>query len=146
MMPQAPLPQPSVTRSGLLYAFINLVFRYGAYRTAFGLLMCGGAHTIVMLIHARCRCMQPYQTLCLSSLCRASWTAHPARLHTWCHADEVKQLCACHAQVMRFVQELDSAGLPTTIRITRGLEAAAACGQLRNRHQKEPLPAFAVPA
>ena len=27
-----------------------------------------------------------------------------------------------------------------------GTEAAAACGQLRNQHQKDPLPAFAVPA
>lgn len=29
---------------------------------------------------------------------------------------------------------------------TAGLEAAAACGQLRNDHQKQPLDAFAVPA
>ncbi len=41
---------------------------------------------------------------------------------------------------------LEAAGLPVTVRVTRGLEAAAACGQLRNRHQKEPLPGFGVPA
>ena len=41
--------------------------------------------------------------------------------------------------VRRFVQVLESAGIKSSIRITRGLEAAAACGQLRNRHQTEPL-------
>jgi len=41
---------------------------------------------------------------------------------------------------------LESAGIPVSLRQTRGLEAAAACGQLRNRHQKTPLPEFALPA
>lgn len=49
-------------------------------------------------------------------------------------------------QVMRFVRALEAMGLPTTIRMTRGLEAAAACGQLRNLHQKDPVPGFAMPA
>ncbi|KAJ9518797.1 hypothetical protein QJQ45_026088, partial [Haematococcus lacustris] len=35
-------------------------------------------------------------------------------------------------RVMAFVKELDAAGVPATIRMTKGLEAAAACGQLRN--------------
>ena len=46
---------------------------------------------------------------------------------------------------MAFKRTLDAAGIPTSVRITRGLEAAAACGQLRNRNQKEPLKAFEVP-
>jgi hypothetical protein len=36
------------------------------------------------------------------------------------------------------------AGLAATVRTTRGLEAAAACGQLRNQHQKVPLAEFAA--
>jgi len=49
-------------------------------------------------------------------------------------------------RVHSFQSVLEAAGLTTTIRITRGLEAAAACGQLRNMHQKEPLKEFQVPA
>ncbi len=40
-------------------------------------------------------------------------------------------------------QALQRGGVPVSVRVTRGLEAAAACGQLRNAHQKEPLPSFA---
>ena len=47
---------------------------------------------------------------------------------------------------MAFKRVLDAAGIPTSVRITRGLEADAACGQLRNRNQKEPLQAFSVPS
>jgi len=41
--------------------------------------------------------------------------------------------------VRKFVSILQDNGIKTSIRITRGLEAAAACGQLRNRHQREPV-------
>ena len=37
-----------------------------------------------------------------------------------------------------------AAGVPVSVRHTRGLEVAAACGQLRNMHQKEPLAEFAM--
>lgn len=47
--------------------------------------------------------------------------------------------------VQQFAAVLESAGVPVSLRNTRGLEAAAACGQLRNRHQKQPLEQFAVP-
>lgn len=48
-------------------------------------------------------------------------------------------------RVYAFLRAIEAAGLACTIRETRGLEAAAACGQLRNQHQKQPLPEFAVP-
>ena len=48
-------------------------------------------------------------------------------------------------RVMAFKRMLDNSGIPTSVRITRGLEASAACGQLRNQHQKEPMRAFSVP-
>lgn len=41
--------------------------------------------------------------------------------------------------VQRFVNTLRENGVIASVRQTRGLEAAAACGQLRNRHQKIPL-------
>jgi 23S rRNA (adenine2503-C2)-methyltransferase len=47
---------------------------------------------------------------------------------------------------MAFKRTLDKSGIPTSVRITRGLEASAACGQLRNRHQKEPMQDFSVPS
>ena len=44
-----------------------------------------------------------------------------------------------------FVAELEAARVTVSVRHTRGLEAAAACGQLRNRYQKQPLEEFQVP-
>lgn len=42
-----------------------------------------------------------------------------------------------------FVGALERQRVAVSVRHTRGLEAAAACGQLRNQFQKEPLPQFA---
>lgn len=38
-----------------------------------------------------------------------------------------------------FVNALESAKITTSVRQTRGLDANAACGQLRNNFQKNPL-------
>ncbi len=38
-----------------------------------------------------------------------------------------------------FRDALDKAGIPVSMRVTRGTDAAAACGQLRNEHQRTPL-------
>ncbi len=46
-------------------------------------------------------------------------------------------------RVVRFSEALTKAGIANSIRITKGLDASAACGQLRNEHQKTPLPSFA---
>ena len=46
--------------------------------------------------------------------------------------------------VMRFSKALSDAGVGNTVRVTRGSEAAAACGQLRNTFQKTPLPEFST--
>jgi len=48
------------------------------------------------------------------------------------------------ANVVKFTTALDAAGVTNSTRITRGLEAAAACGQLRNQHQKTPVDNIAV--
>lgn len=42
--------------------------------------------------------------------------------------------------VKAFADALERRGVASSVRQTRGLEAAAACGQLRNRHQKTPMP------
>jgi 23S rRNA (adenine2503-C2)-methyltransferase len=44
------------------------------------------------------------------------------------------------AAVAAFRRALEAAGVTTSLRVTRGLEAAAACGQLRNEFQKAALP------
>ena len=46
--------------------------------------------------------------------------------------------------VQSFKAALEAAGLPTSVRETRGLEAAAACGQLRNAFQQTPAPPVAA--
>lgn len=43
------------------------------------------------------------------------------------------------AQVLAFVSALESRKVTVSIRQTRGLDASAACGQLRNGFQKSPL-------
>ena len=43
-------------------------------------------------------------------------------------------------RVRAFMTELEKHHIPVSIRHSRGLEAAAACGQLRNIHQKIPVP------
>ncbi|GBG86576.1 hypothetical protein CBR_g41638 [Chara braunii] len=44
------------------------------------------------------------------------------------------------AAVMAFARRLEDNDVTVSIRVTRGLDANAACGQLRNSHQKFPLP------
>lgn len=46
--------------------------------------------------------------------------------------------------VQTFMAVLERHGLAVSVRHTRGLEAAAACGQLRNRFQKDPVTEPAV--
>ena len=57
----------------------------------------------------------------------------------WNPVDESEYQRPKAAQVQSFKQCLEAAGLPCSIRSTRGLEAAAACGQLRNKFQKQAL-------
>jgi 23S rRNA (adenine2503-C2)-methyltransferase len=42
-------------------------------------------------------------------------------------------------KVLEFQRVLEAAGVPVSVRTTRGLEAAAACGQLRNEFQRQGL-------
>jgi 23S rRNA (adenine2503-C2)-methyltransferase len=63
----------------------------------------------------------------------------------WNPVDESEFQRPSGNRVAAFKRILEAAGLPCTIRKSRGLEAAAACGQLRNQHQKTPLDSFAVP-
>ncbi|PSC68805.1 ribosomal RNA large subunit methyltransferase N [Micractinium conductrix] len=73
---------------------------------------------------------------------------HDLRSHVnlipWNPVDESEFQRPSRAAVQRFVSALESAGVPVSVRHTRGLEVAAACGQLRNMHQKEPLAEFAM--
>lgn len=44
-----------------------------------------------------------------------------------------------YLQVVAFVAALESRKITVSVRQTRGLDANAACGQLRNQFQKDPL-------
>lgn len=43
-----------------------------------------------------------------------------------------------------FAAALTEAGVPASVRVNCGADAGAACGQLRNEHQKTPLAATAA--
>ena len=51
-----------------------------------------------------------------------------------------------HEVIERFAGILREAGIPTTVRYSRGVEIDAACGQLRNRVQQMTQPGPTVPA
>lgn len=55
----------------------------------------------------------------------------------WNPVDESDYRRPGRERVACFQQVLEDAGLPVSVRSTRGLEAAAACGQLRNMFQKD---------
>ncbi|GLC37888.1 hypothetical protein PLESTM_000659900 [Pleodorina starrii] len=63
----------------------------------------------------------------------------------WNPVDESTFARPSRNRVFAFKRAVEAAGLTCTVRETRGLEAAAACGQLRNRFQKQPLPSFEEP-
>ncbi|KAG2448464.1 hypothetical protein HYH02_006356 [Chlamydomonas schloesseri] len=63
----------------------------------------------------------------------------------WNPVDESEFKRPSRNRVFAFTRAVEAAGLPCTVRETRGLEAAAACGQLRNQFQKTPLPQFEKP-
>ena len=57
----------------------------------------------------------------------------------WNPVDESEFKRPSRNAVRKFVHILESKGVRCSIRVTRGLEAAAACGQLRNQHQSIPM-------
>ena len=62
----------------------------------------------------------------------------------WNPVDESEFSRPTNAAVAAFTAALDEAGVTNTTRITRGLEAAAACGQLQNQFQKEQMQNYAA--
>jgi 23S rRNA (adenine2503-C2)-methyltransferase len=64
----------------------------------------------------------------------------------WNAVDETSFRRPSPRDVAAFLGALGRAGATASARQTRGLEAAAACGQLRNTHQKTPLPEFQAAA
>ena len=62
----------------------------------------------------------------------------------WNPVDESEFKRPDKAHVKAFAAVLEEHRVPVSVRVSRGMEAAAACGQLRNQHQKSPLQSFAV--
>ncbi|KAG2482550.1 hypothetical protein HYH03_018509 [Edaphochlamys debaryana] len=80
----------------------------------------------------------------LALLKRHNLLSH-VNLIRWNPVDESEFQRPSRNRVFAFKKVLEEAGLAVSIRETRGLEAAAACGQLRNQFQKTPLPEFERP-
>jgi 23S rRNA (adenine2503-C2)-methyltransferase len=78
----------------------------------------------------------------LAALLRQHDLQSHINLIPWNPVDESEFQRPSRNRVYAFKALLEQAGIPVSIRITRGLEAAAACGQLRNQFQKEPLQQF----
>ena len=80
----------------------------------------------------------------LSSLLKRFDLRSHVNLIPWNPVDESGYKRPDKAHVKAFADVLEKNRVPVSIRISRGMEAAAACGQLRNQHQKSPLQAFAA--
>jgi 23S rRNA (adenine2503-C2)-methyltransferase len=86
----------------------------------------------------------PAQAAELARLLRSYGLMSHVNLIPWNPVDEADVAFSRpkRGAVLDFKAELERAGVPVSVRVTRGLEAAAACGQLRNMHQKSPMPGF----
>lgn len=76
----------------------------------------------------------------LATLLRAHRLASHVNVIPWNPVDESEYQRPSNTAVSAFRGVLEGAGIPTSLRVTRGLEAAAACGQLRNSFQKAAVP------
>jgi 23S rRNA (adenine2503-C2)-methyltransferase len=81
----------------------------------------------------------------LAALLRSHFFESHVNLIPWNPVDESTFKRPSNNRVYAFKRLCEEGGLTTTVRETRGLEAAAACGQLRNAFQKSPLPEFQAP-
>lgn len=80
----------------------------------------------------------------LASLLRRFDLRGHVNLIPWNPVGESEYVRPSRNAVVRFQRVLEQGGVPVSVRITRGLEAAAACGQLRNDFQQQPLEGFAA--
>ena len=73
---------------------------------------------------------------------------HDLRSHVnlipWNPVDDSDYRRPDKAHVRAFAEVLAKFHVPVSVRKSRGMEAGAACGQLRNEHQKLPLDSFAA--
>ncbi|MEW5302748.1 MAG: hypothetical protein WDW38_004141 [Sanguina aurantia] len=82
----------------------------------------------------------------LAALLRRHGLMSHVNIIPWNKVDDADFVTPSRNRLFAFLQVLLDAGVPSSIRMTRGTDASAACGQLRNQFQKQPLPEFAVPA
>ena len=76
---------------------------------------------------AKCNTMSDHEPITRTGHSRAACFKRPDKAH-----------------VRAFAAVLEEQRVPVSIRVSRGMEAAAACGQLRNQHQNLPSQNFAV--
>lgn len=87
------------------------------------------------------RCGTPYvlQAQELAALLKQHRLASHVNLIPWNPIDESSYKRPDSKAVRRFEAALKEAGVPVSIRATRGLAEAAACGMLRSAYQKTPV-------
>lgn len=78
----------------------------------------------------------------LSHLLRRFDLRSHVNLIPWNPVDESGFKRPDKAHVRAFAAVLEQNRVPVSIRQSRGMEADAACGQLRNQHQKSPMQSF----
>jgi len=76
----------------------------------------------------------------LAALLSSHRLASHVNVIPWNPVDDSEFKRPSNGAVYAFRGALETAGIPTSLRVTRGLEAAAACGQLRNSFQKQAVP------
>jgi len=95
--------------------------------------------TNVVLPAVLCCAVLCFQAKELAGLLRQYDLMSHVNLIPWNPVDESPYKRPDKAKVTAFREVLEGARIPVSVRTTRGLEAAAACGQLRNQFQKARL-------
>ena len=81
----------------------------------------------------------------LAALLKGQDLASHVNLIPWNPVDDTEFKRPSKVYISKFKEVLESKGVTCSVRMTRGKEASAACGQLRNEFQKSALAEFSVP-
>lgn len=87
----------------------------------------------------------PEHAQALSTLLRRYDLRSHVNVIPWNPVDDSEHRRPSKRSVSLFLKALEGCKVACSLRNTRGLEAAAACGQLRNKFQKDPMVEFTLP-
>lgn len=122
------IPSAKVYPIGALMKDCEHYFRKTKRRVTFEYTLLGGVND------------QPQHARELAALLRSHNMASHVNVIPWNPVDDSEFERPSERDTADFTRALEAEGVATTLRATRGLEAAAACGQLRNEFQKRAVP------